>query len=109
MHCINEIIRTTFYFTLAPQKESSPVRFLMNCHLFLTHLLLYFDGSHISEISSSECSTSGAGGFRRAVGRPGRLFPPPHAGGGGNAEQVDGVRLQVLQEMLRFLSRQLHL
>lgn len=41
--------------------------------------------------------------------RPGGLLPPPHAGGGGNAEQVDGVRLQVFQEMLRFVSRQLDL
>lgn len=41
--------------------------------------------------------------------RPGGLLPPPHASGGGNAEQVDGVGLQVFQEMLRFLSGQLDL
>lgn len=41
--------------------------------------------------------------------RPGRLFPPPYTGGSGNTQQVDGVRLQVLQEVLGLLSGQLDL
>lgn len=74
-------------------------------------VLVYFDVSHSSdsENSSFTCSTSSTGCFWSAVRRPGRLFPPPDAGGSGNTEQVDGVWLQVFQEMLRFVSRQLEL
>lgn len=43
------------------------------------------------------------------MGRPGGLLPPAHAGGGCDAQQVDGVGLQVFEEVLSFPSGQLHL
>ena len=42
------------------------------------------------------------------MGGPGRGLAPAHAGGGGHAEQVDGVRLEGLQEVLGAVLRQLH-
>lgn len=43
------------------------------------------------------------------MGRPGRLLPPAHAGGSCDAQQVDGVGLQGLEEVLCFPSGELHL
>lgn len=53
--------------------------------------------------------TSGAGRLGRAVGRPGRLLAPAGAGGRHDAQQVDGVGLQALQEVLGGVAGQLHL
>lgn len=74
-------------------------------------MLVHCDPSHISDAdnNSSGRSTSSSGCFWGAVRCPDRLFPPPDAGGSSNTEQVDGVRLQVFHQMLRFVSRQLHL
>lgn len=57
------------------------------------------------EYNASKCCTSSTGCLRSAVGRPGRLLTPPYAGGSNNTQEVDGVRLQVFQEMLGLLSR----
>lgn len=53
--------------------------------------------------------TLSTGGLGRAVRRPGRLLSPPHDGGGGDTQQVNGVGLQVLQEVQGLLSRELDL
>ena len=43
------------------------------------------------------------------MGRPGRLLPPAHFGGSGDAHEVDGVGLQAFQQVLRVVARQLQL
>lgn len=44
--------------------------------------------------------TCGFGGFGCAVRAPGRRLAPAHAGRHLDAQQVDGVRLQVLEQVL---------
>lgn len=61
------------------------------------------------EEGPSKCCTSSTRWFGSAVRCPCRLLSQPYAGGSSNTQQVDGVRLQVFQEMLCFLCRQLDL
>ena len=64
-------------------------------------------------VCSATCSvlplvTFAAGHPGRPVGGPGRGLAPSHAGRHGDAEQVDGVGLQVLQAVLCGVAGQVH-
>lgn len=52
--------------------------------------------------------TFAAGGFRRPVWGPCRRFTPTHTGGCSHAEEIDGVRLQPLQQIFGAVLGYLH-
>lgn len=52
--------------------------------------------------------TFAAGDLRCTVGGPRRRLTPAHTGGCSHAEQVDGVRLKVLQQIFSAVLRYLH-